>query len=280
MLTAAKEGTFSASSDPCVFFPLAASEGVPENSRLGFARKNPAPHQGSAWPNSGKALGIEEVVWENCGGSDDSARYYDQNVGRFISEDPVGYAGGDDFYSFVDNDPIDFADPSGLCPTPTSKKPCDATLPSNPRRRTMVQTAMGEMSGQDMAGQNQFADDESGPVSSIGDPGGSEITSGTLDAEALLLAQTMLNLGHIGNARTYRGLPAGRRKTAQAVKSTPGSPLCIMLKRAISAVNTASDSPDRPATTGWRSVVQGPRGHHFVRDLGNASRVAGTDFLY
>ena len=40
MLTAAKEGTFSASSDPCVFFPLAAAAGVSENSRLGFkARK-------------------------------------------------------------------------------------------------------------------------------------------------------------------------------------------------------------------------------------------------
>jgi RHS repeat-associated protein len=208
------------------------------------------------------------------------ARYYDQNIGRFLSEDPASYAGGDDFYSFVDNDPIDFADPSGLCPKGKSRKPCDATLPSNPRRRTMVQTAMGEMSGQDMVGQNQFADGESGPVNSLGDPGGSEITDATLDAEALLLAQTMLNMGHIGNPGTYRGLPAGRRKTAQALKATAGSPLCTMLNRAISAVNTASDSPNRPATIGWRAVVQGPRGHRFVRDLGNASRVGGTDFLY
>src|SRR5271169_3094036 len=101
MLTAAKEETFSASSDPCVFFPLAASEGISKNSRLGFARKNPAPHQGSAWSNSGKTLGIREVVWENCGGSDDSARYYDQTIGRFTSEDPIEFWGGNNFYRYA-----------------------------------------------------------------------------------------------------------------------------------------------------------------------------------
>jgi len=116
MLTAAKEGTFYASSDLCVFFPLAASEGVAENSRLEFTRKNPAPHQGSAWSNSGKALGIEEVVWEIRGGSDDSARYYDPGVGRFIIEDPTKFQGGGNFYRFVDNEPIRLSDPYGLSP--------------------------------------------------------------------------------------------------------------------------------------------------------------------
>jgi len=207
------------------------------------------------------------------------ARYYDQTSGRFTSEDPIGYSGSDNFYIYVDNDPSDFADPSGLCPK-HRKKPCDAALPSNPLRRTMVQTVVGEMSGQNMGGQNQFANDESGPVRSIGDPGGPAITNDTLDAEALLLAQTMLNVGHIGNTGTYRGLPAGRGKTAQALSSAPGSPLCIMLKRAISAVDGATSSPERPATTGWRSVVQGTPGHHFVRDLGNSIRVAGTDFQF
>ncbi|MGB8459674.1 MAG: RHS repeat-associated core domain-containing protein [Candidatus Acidiferrum sp.] len=114
MLTAAKEETFSALSDPCVFFPLAASEGVPKNSHLGFARKNPAPHQGSAWSNSGKALGIEEVVWENCGGSDDSARYYDPNVGRFLNEDPMRFRAGVNFYRYVNNRVTDLTDPYGL----------------------------------------------------------------------------------------------------------------------------------------------------------------------
>jgi RHS repeat-associated protein len=123
MLTAAKEGTFSASSDPCVFFPLAASEGVPKNSRLGFARKNPAPHQGSAWSNSGKALGIEEVVWENYGRSDDSARYYDPFSGRFVSEDPARFPGGINFYTFVENSPVNLIDPFGFCPWQVHSRP-------------------------------------------------------------------------------------------------------------------------------------------------------------
>jgi RHS repeat-associated protein len=110
------------------------------------------------------------------------ARYYDSNSGRFLSEDPVGYAGGDNFYSYVDNAPEDFADPFGLCPK-NPRKPCGAKLPSNSRRRTMVQTLMGEMSGQNMVGQDQFADDESGPIKEVGLPGGPEITNDTLDAE-------------------------------------------------------------------------------------------------
>ena len=43
------------------------------------------------------------------------ARYYDPAVGRFISEDPAGFMGGDvNFYAYVMHDLIDFSDPSGL----------------------------------------------------------------------------------------------------------------------------------------------------------------------
>ncbi|MGE5052921.1 MAG: RHS repeat-associated core domain-containing protein [Acidobacteriota bacterium] len=46
------------------------------------------------------------------------ARYYDSNVGRFISEDPIGLQGGPNFYAYVGNDPVDFNDPRGLLPRP------------------------------------------------------------------------------------------------------------------------------------------------------------------
>lgn len=43
------------------------------------------------------------------------ARYYDPSIGRFISEDPVRFSKGElNFYDYVQGDPIDFSDPSGL----------------------------------------------------------------------------------------------------------------------------------------------------------------------
>lgn len=43
------------------------------------------------------------------------ARFYDPNVGRFISEDPIGFSGGDvDLYAYVKNKVLRRKDPTGL----------------------------------------------------------------------------------------------------------------------------------------------------------------------
>jgi RHS repeat-associated protein len=43
------------------------------------------------------------------------ARYYHPGLARFISEDPIGFAGGDpNVYAYVGNSPTDLADPLGL----------------------------------------------------------------------------------------------------------------------------------------------------------------------
>ena len=42
------------------------------------------------------------------------ARWYDPKVGRFISEDPIGLAGGINQFAYVGNDPQNGKDPSGL----------------------------------------------------------------------------------------------------------------------------------------------------------------------
>jgi uncharacterized protein RhaS with RHS repeats len=44
------------------------------------------------------------------------ARYYDPAVKRFISEDPLGFDGGDlNLYAYVGNNPVMGVDPWGLC---------------------------------------------------------------------------------------------------------------------------------------------------------------------
>ena len=42
------------------------------------------------------------------------ARYYDPQLGRFLSEDPIGIAGGLNLYAYAGNDPVNHRDPSGL----------------------------------------------------------------------------------------------------------------------------------------------------------------------
>jgi RHS repeat-associated protein len=44
------------------------------------------------------------------------ARYYDPGVGRFISQDPMAFRGGENFYVYAYNNVVNLDDPFGLCP--------------------------------------------------------------------------------------------------------------------------------------------------------------------
>jgi len=48
------------------------------------------------------------------------ARYYDPRIGRYISSDPIGLAGGLNTYSYALSNPLRYIDPSGLCPNTTN----------------------------------------------------------------------------------------------------------------------------------------------------------------
>lgn len=69
------------------------------------------------------------------------ARYYEPGISRFLSEDPVGLAGGSvDLYSYVTNSPVMQGDPSGLLPQrfgppsrlPPSQTPFRPNCPTSP----------------------------------------------------------------------------------------------------------------------------------------------------
>ena len=45
-------------------------------------------------------------------------RWYDPQTGRFLTQDPIGLAGGVNLYAYAGNDPISFSDPFGLCKRP------------------------------------------------------------------------------------------------------------------------------------------------------------------
>jgi RHS repeat-associated protein len=55
------------------------------------------------------------------------ARYYDPKIGRFLSEDPIGFEAGVNFYSYVQNGPVNLTDPFGLdsfaCSVPLGNLP-------------------------------------------------------------------------------------------------------------------------------------------------------------
>jgi hypothetical protein len=61
-----------------------------------------------------------------------SNRWYEPKTGRFLSEDPIGLAGGINLYSFASNDPISESDPTGLRP-PMGKEAVDSPSPPSNR---------------------------------------------------------------------------------------------------------------------------------------------------
>ena len=70
--------------------------------------------QEEAIPNPFKYVGQFGVMDEGNGLLYMRARYYDPESGRFISKDPIGFAGGDlNLYAYVGNNPVNAIDPEG-----------------------------------------------------------------------------------------------------------------------------------------------------------------------
>ncbi len=54
-------------------------------------------------------------------------RWYDPTSGRFLTQDPIGLAGGVNLYEYAGNNPVNYSDPFGLCPIERTGIPCTFT---------------------------------------------------------------------------------------------------------------------------------------------------------
>jgi RHS repeat-associated protein len=67
------------------------------------------------------------------------ARYYDPQVGRFISEDPLGFDGGDvNLYVYGGNNPLLVVDPWGLESRPSGREILQSAMNSLPAPEEMM----------------------------------------------------------------------------------------------------------------------------------------------
>jgi RHS repeat-associated protein len=77
-----------------------------------------------AYDSFGNVVGSANTRYDYTGRERDAdtgliysrAHWYDPQLGRFISEDPVGFAGGVNFYAYVENSPLALTDPTGEMP--------------------------------------------------------------------------------------------------------------------------------------------------------------------
>ena len=78
-----------------------------------------------AWGNKTTVTGSAVATYGYTGREPDAsgltyyrARYYDPSMRRFTQRDPIGFAAGDvNFYAYMGNNPTNFTDPSGECPS-------------------------------------------------------------------------------------------------------------------------------------------------------------------
>ena len=120
------------------------------NSVVALSDHNGQKVQSHSYGPFGEALasiGISQNTMKYTGREQDAesglyyyrARYYDPELGRFISEDPIGFDGGINFYAYVGNNPLIYNDPSGNIAVTAAVALCAA----HPACRGAVGAAVG-----------------------------------------------------------------------------------------------------------------------------------------
>ena len=73
--------------------------------------------------NEFQDLGLHGVMADGNGLLHMNARYYSPEVRQFLTEDPIGLAGGANLYAYADGDPVNRVDPSGTQSVPAGWMP-------------------------------------------------------------------------------------------------------------------------------------------------------------
>jgi hypothetical protein len=112
---------------------LAAKPQLREKPRQGFETWKTAWKPSPNVVNSTVAMGIRAGLVLEGVRKTYRARYYNPTTGRFLSEDPIGFAGsGANLYAYASENPLRFTDPSGTCQAIANKvstlSPCEKLL--------------------------------------------------------------------------------------------------------------------------------------------------------
>jgi RHS repeat-associated protein len=108
-------------------------------------------------------------------------RVYDPAAGRFTQEDPIGIAGGLNLYGFAHGDPVNFADPFGLCP------PANNNISDCPADQKFIHLTSGAL----RARASQTVDDYITLATTIGTGGEGAALAAAGGAGKVVIGETM-----------------------------------------------------------------------------------------
>ena len=159
-------------------------------------------------------------------------RWYDPATGRFLTQDPIGLAGGVNLYAYAGNDPVQFSDPFGLAP-------CGKAL-----RKAALLCALVEFTGDILARgsrlDKRFPDLPSAPGHSAGEIS-ERIGNGLRKNQGF----SVNNPPSAGNTPVTRGLSSPKATTAMDEGIALGVKLLPLAALAGGAVGATAEAIDQ-----------------------------------
>jgi hypothetical protein len=166
-------------------------------------------------------------------------------------------------------------------------------VPTDPDQRAAIATILGEGTPLSFIGTNQYASDQFGSVADIGPPKGGGISADTIINEGMYIAEVLRNratrdnqsIEQVASAQgQFLGYNRGKSILDSGNFGLNGSDLCDKLKLAIIGARRGLGFGPSNLTGpfvyfNFRGVIQGAGRNRFVRQQGNARRVAHTDFF-